>query len=170
MKKLKLAIVGILVVMCAAFAVGCGNSSPKACFNGFLSGMTAVFKSEFKEKDCEKVAGAFGPKDSAEYKKVMGGLTVLKGLYTLGGNLGGLFGGDSDAVKTTVKLKVLSFEATIAEDGNSATATAKIKSEVKTGDKDPVVEESEMKLIPFKKIDKKWYLGVDAFEMLDFGN
>ena len=151
MKRIKLAIVAMLIVVCAAATVGCfgGNSTPVAALKAYTSGT-----SSFNHK---KAAGALYVKGSKEYDAwVKVAEDEEKAMETAG------------IKKSDVKMTITVKKTNIVISGETATgsATVNIKGKVKVGaiSSSIDVKDAELKNLAFKSIDGKWYLNELSFD------
>lgn len=138
MKKLKLSIVAVLIVMCAAASVACfgGNGSPKAAFNLMISGMN--------KGDVKKIA---------------------KAVYPAGDELDRFAADDNNAGaygKGDFKFTAKNFKADINGDNATATVTMAVKGKVGILSID--AKNMELKGVTFHKIDGKWYINFVVFQ------
>ena len=137
MKKIKIAVIAALIVICAAAAAGCvGNGSPRAAMNAYVAGMN--------EGDLNKMAAACYPPKSGEYE-----------IYVKNDKNKGEYG------KGDTKLTVKKFSADT--DGDKAVAAAAVKFEGNVGFLSAKFDDLECKNITFRKIDGKWYINAESF-------
>jgi len=145
MKKIKIAVVIMVMALCAGAFAACFNgdaAGPKAAFKSFVSAFNACYADGFKEEDCKKVAAAFGPSGNKEYNDALTKINAKKE--------------KSGKDKYTVKLTVVKYAEWDVK-GNEATATITVKVvEKEEGSKDKT--NNEDKSIKFKKSGSEWYI------------